>query len=659
MIFTELTLENFGPYRGKQTINLRPENQNYNSPIILLGGMNGGGKTTLMDAIRLALYGNRAQCSARGNLNYADFLIQSIHQQTPPNEHTRIELSFEHIVNEQWVNLKIVRYWNKNLKDGRDTLGIIDGDWPNRALANTWDEYIENILPLGISNLFLFDGEQVKELAEEELPTAPVVEAIKSLLGLELADRLAVDLDVFLLRKRKELASDSEKKSFAKIENHLAELNQTRDLIFQELITCQNELKQAQTNFNKASSNFRLEGGKIAAQRQHLQNQTNQYKDQIAELKLELIKLASSSLPLLLVFDFLPQIKLQGEQELKYQQAKMAYSLIQEREVKLFNFLNNLSIDSEKLSQIKNFLEQENKAFNEEAESISFYLESNPKTLQKLNHLLEYLLPSQKQKWQEISGKIAQLEKDLEISERQLAIAASPEAYEQLEQNLKETQQKLVKAKTNYETKQKEFNLVEKKIKEAKKQLAQYSQQALDTQNSQHLFQSITKVQQTLQLFQQRLTLKKLNKLELEVTDCFRYLLHKSNLIHKVAINADNFEISLSDSQGIFVPKNRLSAGEKQLLAISLLWGLARVSGKNLPIAIDTPLGRLDSSHRNNLVERYFPTASHQVVLLSTDTEIGKQEVQQLRNQEAIAREYLLKYNSELNQTYIQDGYFW
>lgn len=58
MIFTELVLQNFGPYLGRQVINLNPQiNADESRPIILLGGMNGGGKTTLMDAIRLALYG--------------------------------------------------------------------------------------------------------------------------------------------------------------------------------------------------------------------------------------------------------------------------------------------------------------------------------------------------------------------------------------------------------------------------------------------------------------------------------------------------------------------------------------------------------------------------------------------------------------------------
>ena len=81
MIFIELVLQNFGPYANRQVINLDPRIDDDNiRPIVLLGGMNGGGKTTLMDAIRLALYGQRAKCSTRGNLGYANFLIQSIVQ---------------------------------------------------------------------------------------------------------------------------------------------------------------------------------------------------------------------------------------------------------------------------------------------------------------------------------------------------------------------------------------------------------------------------------------------------------------------------------------------------------------------------------------------------------------------------------------------------
>ena len=196
MIFLELTLENFGPYRGKQVIDLRPKiNDNVISPIILFGGMNGGGKTTLMDAMRLALYGQRAQCSTRGNLSYPDFLKQAVNKQTLAHEETSVELLFEHIVKNMQVEFRVKRRWTKNPKNGKDILGILIDDWPDSAWVETWDERIEDFFPIGISNLFLFDGEQVKELADLDSPPNVVVQAIQSLLGLELSERLVDGCD--------------------------------------------------------------------------------------------------------------------------------------------------------------------------------------------------------------------------------------------------------------------------------------------------------------------------------------------------------------------------------------------------------------------------------------------------------------------------------
>jgi len=80
---------------------------------------------------------------------------------------------------------------------------------------------------------------------------------------------------------------------------------------------------------------------------------------------------------------------------------------------------------------------------------------------------------------------------------------------------------------------------------------------------------------------------------------------------------------------------------------------------RQLPVAIDTPLGRLDSEHRNHLVDRYFPQASYQVILLSTDTEIRHEEVERLREAEAISREYRLEYDPKQRQTAVVAGYFW
>ena len=103
--------------------------------------------------------------------------------------------------------------------------------------------------------------------------------------------------------------------------------------------------------------------------------------------------------------------------------------------------------------------------------------------------------------------------------------------------------------------------------------------------------------------------------------------------------------------------KERLSEGEKQIFAISVLWGLARASNRPLPAVIDTPMARLDATHRRNLVEQYFPNASHQVVILSTDTEVDRDYYEAL--QPHIARAYHLNYDEDERVTVAEEGYFW
>ena len=286
-------------------------------------------------------------------------------------------------------------------------------------------------------------------------------------------------------------------------------------------------------------------------------------------------------------------------------------------------------------------------------------MNADSNSIQQLENLLGYQIQSQQTLAAEQIEEVTNIESEIDFTDRQLATAASPEAYEKLELAVKNAQKAVANAAADLESVNRLLEELKKESDKNQKELENYSSEYITIRNSQHVIASIAKAQATLKLFKEKLTLKKLNKLEVEITDCFRYLLHKTDLVHRVAIDTDTFSLSIYDPEGKPVPKHRLSAGEKQLLAIAFLWGLARVSGRLLPVAIDTPLGRLDSSHRNNLVERYFPSASHQVILLSTDTEISKLEYDKLQELEAIAHSYLLKYDSAKRQTTVEQGYFW
>lgn len=658
MIFLELVLQNFGPYLGRQVINLRSKESEH-CPIILFGGMNGGGKTTLMDAIRLALYGHRAQCSTRGNLSYPDFLTQSVNRHTPLGEQTSIELAFEDILDNVQVEFRIKRSWTKNPRNAKDTLGILVDDWPDTALAQIWDERIEDLLPLGISNLFLFDGEQVKELAVQDIPTPIVVEAIRSLLGLELAERLATDIDILVNRRRKMLADSQALMTLEDIEQNLNYQQKDYQIAKAHLATIQNKLTHAQQQQQEASDKFVIEGGKIAAERSQLEIQLRYFGEAVTQQRDALIELAGGVLPLTLIVPLLTQAQTQAQQEHQKQQAKIARDVLLEREKKFLKYVAGIGLDVEQTEKIKLFFQQETDILEQKIQSeIESWLVAEKETIKQLDEILVCIPQSQSSAKERINN-LKNQEDNLKTIERQLAVAPAPEVYEQLGDAVKLAQRELAHAQAAYETARRRCDQLATVIEKTKKELSQYSEENIDRKNDEHIIAASTKVQATLKLFREKLTLRKLNQLESVITECFLYLLHKSDLVHRVAIASDTFSLSLYDFQGQLVPKHRLSAGEKQLPAIALLWGLARVSGRNLPIAIDTPLGRLDSSHRHNLVERYFPSASHQVILFSTDTEIGKNEVEQLRSNRAIAREYLLKYDPSKRYTTIESGYFW
>lgn len=650
MIFRELTLQNFGPYQGRQTINLAPSET---QPVVLFGGMNGGGKTTLMDALRLALYGQRALCSTRGNLSYGEFLNQCTNRHT--TEPTQIELTFQHTLNNTPTEFRICRTWTRQPKQGRDILQVCKDGREDSALTKAWDEQIENLFPLGISSLFLFDGEQVKELADQDELPAIVVTAIRALLGLELPDRLSADLEVLVTRKHKELAQQQELQHLERIEQTLKTQEDSRRRIKKQVAAIQPKLDAAVEQLRLAEAKFLSDGGRIAAERSQLEAELQQATLDAETQREHLRELASGVLPLSLIQPLLQKAQPQIEQEIRTHQLESAKELLQAQHHRLMEFAQT-HLKPKQQAALAAFLSEEQAALSQPFPS---WLGADTSHQHQLVHLLSYELPGQQYLAQTHLDRLQSAQNQIESTERQLVTAAAPEAYEKLVAQVRCATDEVVRLRADLEQATRQLAQTTQEIAQTKQQLTQYGEQAIARKNRAFLLDTVAKVQDTLQLFKQRLKLRKLNQLETLVTECFLYLLHKSNLVHRVQIDAETFSLSLFDLEGEPVPKHRLSAGEKQLLAIALLWGLARASGRQLPVAIDTPLGRLDSSHRRHLVERYFPQASHQVLLFSTDTEIELEALKTLRDREAIASEYLLSHDMQSQATVVKSGYFW
>lgn len=653
MIFLDLSLENFGPYHGHHSLNLRPQE---GRPIILIGGLNGGGKTTLMDAIRLALYGQRAQIDRRRSLAYVSFLTQCVNNQA---DNAAVELTFERVIYisgiEKLGQVRVRRSWQRGRKD---TLTVELDGWPNEYLTQNWDEQIEDWLPLGLSNLFLFDGEQVKALAEQDTPPPSVVSAIRAVLGLELADRLANDLSVLVGRKQAELGDDAAQQQVETLRHQLTQTD--RDLAAEAATLEQREadLNAAEAALQEAEDRFFAGGGHIAEQAEPLQQQVKTWRTEIKIQTQALHDLAASVLPLAMIQGLLIDGAAQGQREQAQQKAAIAREALVNHDQRLLDLLSQLKLKPAQKEQIQAFMQQESQSLSTTATGDA-WLEASDDSLAQLTHMLQHQLPNEQQLTQTHLSTLQQLNDDIDALEGKLAKAASAEDYETLKSARNAARTDLKECQMALEIHRRRYGELERQRQTLQKKLSNYGQDAIADSHTSILLETAPRVQATLAAFRDQLTKNKLSALETQVTQYFKLLLHKASLVSQVMVDPATFRLDLYDTEGAPLPIQRLSAGEKQLLAISFLWGLANTSGRQLPVAIDTPLGRLDSEHRNHLVDRYFPQASHQVILLSTDTEIRVEEVERLREAGAISREYVLKYDLKQRQTAVVPGYFW
>jgi len=130
------------------------------------------------------------------------------------------------------------------------------------------------------------------------------------------------------------------------------------------------------------------------------------------------------------------------------------------------------------------------------------------------------------------------------------------------------------------------------------------------------------RTRKVLAVFKDQLLASKAQWLSDMITGEFRNLLRKRNLIASVVVDPTSYQVSIKDGKQQELPMDRLSAGERQLLAISVLSALIKERKGRFPVVVDTPLARLDQHHRSALIKRFFATVSHQVVVLSTDQEV-------------------------------------
>ena len=295
------------------------------------------------------------------------------------------------------------------------------------------------------------------------------------------------------------------------------------------------------------------------------------------------------------------------------------------------------------------------------SDQVEEYLGLSNEALSLVTTLVESELSKETVRVKALLNKLEKTEGELQTLERQMSAIPEEDALAELVRNREKGRLSFEKARAQLKFLQDEIEELNRSIMateaELKAQHRKWFEQDLETEEAARVAAYAGNIQSTLDQFRVAVVERNVRRIESLVLESFQSLVHKERLISDVTINPKSFEITLRGADGDDLPPDRLSAGERQLLAVAMLWALRRAVGRPLPVVIDTPLGRLDSAHRQSVVRRYFPQASHQVLLLSTDEEIDRSHHKALKK--SLAHSYLLNFDDSDCTTTIQPGYFW
>ena len=654
MILRSVTLQDFGVYAGITTLDLIPRKVDGSSaPVVLIGGKNGVGKTTLLEAVRLALYGRRALGARVSQVEYDDHLRNRVNRASG-SDGAAIALEFDYAEAGTVHRYKIRREWAVRGRSVVETLDLLkDGETITSVPREEWHSFLQELIPPGVSQLFFFDGEKISEIAEGADDDEQLGTAIRSLLGIDLVGRLRVDLGLYIARHQRE--DDSSTAARLEAVNRDLSVGERRALTLGDEVaelTAQRDSQARGTE--QIRRQFVAEGGDAAVQRDRLEAEREEVRRAKARAEHELRDMANKLLP----FAMAP--KLTGAFRDALAGAGVGYDA--SATASLIEALSEWRADGMPTRQAKwatahwsdleAFLRSRTRAPDAVGDCPAIREVGDGTTaIARIDEVEAVVRPR-------AADLLTEMDR-LDARGRAIDVAlerADNASAGLLLDELRLAERRLGTTEATLQSRQEEWKLAKGQLVTLEREQKRLLNEQAGSEKAQQRSALAARAAQALADYEERLLQHKLGQLKGEFVRCFNHLARKETLVIGVEIDPVSFATTLIDRAGNGIAKSSLSAGEKQIYAIAMLWALARTSGRPLPMIIDTPLARLDSEHRMKLVERYFPNASHQVILLSTDTEIDQGLLDRLRP--SVSHSYRLDFDQVDGRTDVTPGYF-
>lgn len=660
MLISRIKAKNFKTYLDLDLdLTVKPDR-----PIVLVGGMNGGGKTTMFEAIYGALYG----LNIKDKNHFKELVNNGAYGKIEPKIELEITFTGEVLNQVQTYVLKRMYILESNDKIRFSVMLNMNGNVfvygsatpeaqriPNEQQVN---KIIKANLPQELSRYFLFDAMQSSELLEANVFSRIIKDNVENVMGFNkymqlrrLAEKLQQEAAMQRLKAQQEI--DAYEQLCLEKTNEQNELDRNlerQEQLFKILSNMKEEYDRAKAGeSDRAHTESRIE--QIEAEIKAIEKKAMDYSDDVRqfvdtmETSVFLPKIAND------MMDVINGIIHNREERKKADSELYTPEEILDITNQVLEYLKEYAMYSSDIPSrnIADYIVSQQKGLDEEDEYA--FLEQTEydaiKGLLNVRGFNEFL-------------KIDRNRQDLNLSISNLETKRSE--CNTLKKGLKEGNNSII---NDYDKYSEELEGLRRRQEELKvsiaakeKKIHQYDVQI--QQEPDVKYDTLVKLKPFFEEVSNSLLQRKKTLIETEMKEQLnKLLISYKGYIGKVVLsdNLQNFTLKLYHKAGNEISLNQLNAASKQIFIQVLLKVLRNLGDYNPPVMIDTVMGVLDEESREVLMEEYFPQLAEQTILLCTTSEIRK-DSDYVKLEPFISKTYTLRRSVEEQMTTVETGYF-
>ena len=697
MRIKQLTINNIGPFAGEHSFSFQTDDSQ--KQIVLIGGRNGSGKTTLFESMRLCLYGYRLYGYRQNSQKYSSKIKGLINDQAKSALPAVAGISMQILMEDGYANsiFNICRQWlfdGKTLKE--ELLIHKDDKLLTTEELQDFDNYLMQTIPPALFNFHFFDGEKISDFVFDRTNGQAFRKAFLQICGLDTFDLIEEQLQNNIRPPKGDSNGDIQSE-YESAKKTLANAKESYALAVNKVEQIQSEIDSTQDQIVILDKAMQQYGGIENDEWQALEQRIQEEEHKRDELRRILKAAANDVIPFIILIDQLEPLKEQliSEEKLKrnriFQEKLFTSSLKKRLQQELSPFLNlpNGEVSDEFLDALYKTVKEDLDGGSEflhlsEDDSVDllakihYYQKYNIQILIDAERSIEDSLESTKKLRTEMESKeviasnhyLAQ-KNDLlmQLDKMRQQLSEEKDKLFQAEEQLKIIQKIYHKAYENFRAMLKERSVTDMSVRallafgELKQNLyAKYVAQ-VEESFSQTFHRLISKTDLIDGIYiSSSFEIIAYKQSKIEIGDTLKQAQEYGEDFVRSTIGERAYQAIKNCGRSIgliTVPvkiEQHFSAGEKQIFVMALYQSLAKIRTVELPFVIDTPLARIDSEHRKNILAHFFSRLPGQAIILSTDEEINNDCLKLLNKR--ISDIYLIEHQANGTSSVRRDSYF-